>query len=158
MTEPVTRDRTYNYRIDEQGAWTCEANPINDPDLCRILPRSLFKDDDGCFWVRCEGEVHPVRVEDAPLVVKAVDLEIDETGLARVELNLADGRRVPLTDSLRVGRGGALYARVGKQGLWARFERPPFVELTRFLEEDQGRYFLTIGGRRFVIDKPEERP
>jgi len=95
----------YDYHIDRHGNWFCEGNPVSDPALFRVLSRSLFAEGEG-FFVRCEGEVHPVRVDDAPLLVRYVHVRTDASGeLSGVRIELKDGRREDLdADSLLADR------------------------------------------------------
>ncbi len=145
----------YHYEIDRRGNWTCEGNPVTDPELVRLLSRSLFIKE-GAFFVRCEGEVHPVEVADAPLTVSGVNLEPDgRGGLLSAEVVLTDGRVFPLTDSLSASKDNFLYVKIGRWGLWARFRRRPYYELTAYLKETEGRYYIEAAGKRFFIGRRE---
>lgn len=149
----------YDYCIDEQGKWICEGNPVDDPDLFRLLSRSLFEER-GRYFIRCEGEIHPVKVADAPLWVRYVHVECDPQGnLRHVEIELHDGRREPLAaETLTVEKGEALYCLATHRGLRTRFGKVAYYELTKYLnmEEDSGRFFFAISGRRyFVRSMPE---
>ncbi|MBC7358907.1 MAG: DUF1285 domain-containing protein [Desulfacinum sp.] len=140
----------YDYFIDEHGRWFCEGNPVEDRDLFRLLSRSLFERD-GRYFVRCEGEVHPVRVADAPLWVRYVFVEKTETGsIRRIRILLEDGREEPLRPETLMIRGdSALYCRATRKGLPARFAKTAYYELAAHLDWDEAAdvYSLTVGGR-----------
>lgn len=143
----MTRDRSYDYYIDAQGAWFCEGNPVTDRELMSRLSCSLRPDGPG-YKIVCEGEVHPVRAADAPLTVASVDLG-PEGG--PVGLTLTDGRRFDLPDNLLVGPDNVLYARLGRHNLLARFERRPYYELTKRLAEDEAGFFIPNGSGKCYI-------
>jgi len=150
------RGRVYDYRIDEQGAWFCQGNPVTDQDLHRLLSRSLFRDEGG-YFIRCQGEVHPVAVADAPLLIAALESSPDGNGgLAEARIRLSDGRVLRLDGPLLVSAQNVLYARLGRRKLLARFARQPFYELTRYLERDGRGYFVRVGGRRLDIEDRDE--
>lgn len=156
MTKPDITDRCYHYKIEADGGWWCENNPVGDQDLFRQLSRSLFARD-GRYFVRCQGEVHPVEVVDAPLMVADVDFASDAEGrLIGATLHLADGRAYPLTDSLTASDDNRLYALVGPRSLRAAFDRQAYYRLTTLLAQDGDRFYIPVGGRNFYIapDRP----
>jgi hypothetical protein len=160
MTQSQQRHR-YDYFVDEHGSWFCEGNPVTDEQLFRVLSRSLIEKDGG-YFIRCEGEVHPVRVADAPLWVRYVYPRKDTEGqLTEVELELQDGRREPLLpETLSVAPGfAALYCLTTPRRLKTRFGKVAYYELARYIEEDQGAgtYYLEIDGARFDIGLYSER-
>ncbi len=150
--ETIIRERVYDYRITAQGNWICQGNPVNDPDLACLLSRSLSADPKGGFLVRCQGEVHPVRVEDAPLRVDGLEIRTDTQGRpVRVELILADGRVFGLSDNLTVSDSNRLYLTLMELGLEALFSRRAYYELTRYMDQDNHGYYIPLAGERFYI-------
>ena len=147
----------YDYYIDAGGNWFCEGNPVVDEELYRLLSRSLFEQD-GRHFVHCEGEIHHVRVADAPLWVRYVHLRSDSRGqLQSVDIELRDGRREPLAaDTLTVAHDEALYCRATRRGLKARFGKVAYYELTRQLHMDpgSGTFYFIIADQRYDI-RPE---
>lgn len=146
--------RVYDYAIDEHGDWYCEGNPVTDRGLFQRLSRSLIEQD-GRYFIRCEGEVHPVRVADAPLWVRHVHLKTDDHGrLIRVDLELQDGRCEPLkAETLTQVNQQALYCLATSRRLRARFGKTAYYELTRHLRMDEpGEFFyFLINGRRYEL-------
>lgn len=140
----------YDYYIDAHGNWFCEGNPVTDPELFRMLSRSLFEKD-GRYYLRCEGEVHPVRIADAPLWVRYVFLHEDPDGALRsVDIQLEDGRRETLRpETLCVKGDNALYCLATRRNLLARFGKSAYYELASrlVLEPDTGTYTITVSGR-----------
>jgi uncharacterized protein len=148
---------SYDYYIDEHGNWFCQGNPVLDLQLFRLLSRSLFERH-GHHFIRCEGEVHPVRVADAPLWIRYVHLYAGPQGeLQRVEIELHDGRKEDLAAAtLTTSQNHALYCRAIRRRLKARFGKIAYYELTRHLQmaSDGRSFFFMIGGKRYDI-RPE---
>lgn len=144
----------YDYYIDGHGNWFCEGNPVTDPELFRMLSRSLFEKD-GRYYLRCEGEVHPVRTADAPLWVRHVFIEQEAGGALRsVDIQLEDGRREPLrVETLSVKGDNALYCLATRKNLLARFGKWAYYELASHLslDSDLGTYTLTVSGRTYRL-------
>ncbi|MEJ5347709.1 MAG: hypothetical protein WHS46_03350 [Desulfosoma sp.] len=148
----------YDYFIDAHGNWFCEGNPVTDPELFRMLSRSLFERD-GRYYVRCEGEVHPVRVADAPLWVRYVFLDEDTDGnIQAVHIQLEDGRREALRpETLSVRAESALYCLATRKNLLARFAKPAYYELaSRLVYDSQSqKYVLQVAGQSYrLTDRP----
>ena len=147
----------YDYYIDAHGNWFCEGNRVVDQQLLRVLSRSLYAQGAG-FFVRCEGEVHPVRVADAPLWIRYVHLQKDERGeLIRIEIELTDGRREDLDgETLSIANEQALYCLATHRRLKARFGKVAYYELARHVQtDDEGSsFYFVINGRRCNV-QPE---
>jgi len=153
MTD-LDQKHTYDYHVDAHGNWFCEVNPVTDRRLFRMLSRSLFEQG-GRYFIRCEGEVHPVRVADAPLWIRYVHLEKNRQGrLIRVDVELEDGRTEPLAaDTITVADNRALYCLATRSRLRARFGKVAYYELTQHLQTDDegGSFYFVINGRCFNI-------
>lgn len=149
---PQHQRHVYDYFIDEHGKWFCEGNPVEDPELFRLLSRSLFEKDGG-YFIKCEGEVHPVRTADAPLWVRYIHPRTTADGMHQeVEIELEDGRREPLDpETLRVRGERALYCRATRKRLLARFGKVAYYELARYIDLDQDGFYIVLGGRRYPI-------
>ncbi|SFM66079.1 DUF1285 domain-containing protein [Thermodesulforhabdus norvegica] len=154
MKIPEGQKHVYDYYIDEHGQWFCEGNPVLDRQLLRMLSRSLFEEE-GKYFLRCEGEIHPVRVADAPLWVRYVHIQLsDDGGIETLEIELTDGRKEELrVDTLRIKDNRALYCLATKKNLKARFSKTAYYELARYIEwdEDTRRYFVQISGKKYYI-------
>jgi uncharacterized protein len=72
-----------------------------------------------------------------------------------VTLVLSDESEEPLApETLRVGAGDALYAKVKGGKFAARFSRHAQTALAPILHEDQGALRLSVGGREYPIPAP----
>jgi hypothetical protein len=104
---------------------------------------------DGKFRVMCQGETCYLEPADVPYVVQDIDLK---PGL--VELIFPGNYREKLDpQTLRVGKDNVLYCKVRGGAFDARFNRKPYFELARLVEEDTRahRYVLKLGERRYPI-------
>jgi hypothetical protein len=150
----------YHYFIDEEGNWYCDGQPVEDRELAAFLSRCLVERG-GNYLVACEGEVHPVTVADAPLVVRHVHRHVGAGGqLEGAEIELGDGRREMLDgETLEISPQHILYCRATAQGLRARFRRPAYYELMRHLEMEGEfeKFYVAIGGRRYPIHPTREK-
>lgn len=153
MADPDQK-HVYDYYIDEQGNWFCEGNPVADQKLFRLLSRSLFREN-GKYFIRCEGEVHPVRTADVPLWIRYVHVVKDTVGnLMEVEIELEDGRREPLAaDTLSVTGNEALYCLATRRRLKARFGKVAYYEFTQYMQSDDNAasFYFIIDGRRYPL-------
>jgi uncharacterized protein len=155
----TNQQHIYDYAIDGFGRWFCEGNLVSDALLFRMLSRSLFCRN-GVYFVRCEGETHPVRVADVPLWIRYVHVRTNQDGtgtgtLEGVDIELEDGRREALAaETLSVGREGtALYTVATPRRLPARFGKAAYYEMARYLHQDSetGPFYVVIGGKRFDL-------
>jgi hypothetical protein len=150
----MNQRHSYDYYIDEHGDWFCEGNPVVEEPLFRMLSRSLFERD-GRYFVQCEGELHPVRVADAPLWIRYVHVRTDPQGnLLAVDIELQDGRRESLdAPTLTVAHGQALYCRATRRHLKTRFGKVAYYELTRHLQMDtaETNFYFIIANQRHDI-------
>jgi hypothetical protein len=138
-------------RFASDGRWYADGEPVLHERLARLLSRYLRRKANGGgyeIWIdeRCHADV---EVEDTPYVVTAVDNEPD--GQFYIDLN--DGTTELLdADSLQVSRENVLSCRVKNGGARARFLRPAYYQLTRFIEDaGNGRFQLRCGGGTHVI-------
>jgi len=134
------------------GDWWCDGWPVDDLELRDQLSAQLFGRG-GELLVRCEDEEHPVAFQDAPLFVRDVDCTVGvDGGVSSVEILLHDGRREALrAGTLGVDADHRLFCLAGPAPLQALFFRPAYYRLMDHLDEENGRFFLTIAGRRYEI-------
>jgi uncharacterized protein len=131
------------------GNWYTDEERIDNPRIALLFSQSIRRNPDGSYFLQVGDERAPITVEDTPYVVKA--LEDDELGGFILVLN--DGSREPLDPAtIEVGRDNVLYARVKEGASRARFLRSAYYHLSdRFEADEQGRFFLTIAGKRHPI-------
>lgn len=135
-------------RFGRDGEWYGDGERIANPRIAKLFSRSVVREPDGSFALRMGEERAPIEVEDTPFVV--VGVEGDPERGFRVQLN--DDSEEPLAaETLRHGADHALYCRVKGGELEARFMRPAYYELARWIEPGDGGFRLPVAGRRFAI-------
>lgn len=149
---------TISFRRD--GAWYADDERIRNSRIQLLFSRSLRADDrEGApdlprytGWLLDVGvDRQPVLVEDTPLVVTGVDGD-PERGF---EIRTNDGESGALEmETLEIGDDEVLYCSVdrGARGrMRARFLRPAYYRLARFVEWEEGRPVLRSMGKTHVI-------
>lgn len=80
-------------RIDKEGTWYADYNPIIHRKISKLFAENLQKDENGGFQVCLGNESMQVEVEEKPFVVAEI---VPEDGTLRIVL--ADGRDIELPD------------------------------------------------------------
>jgi uncharacterized protein len=142
--------------IDKDGRWFQNGAEIIHPEIYREFNRMLERTSDGGYRVRMGQEICRVEVEDAPFVVTAVSR--DEQGHVSMELN--DGGREMLDPKcLWIGKENVPYCRVKGDSFHARFSRPAYYQLAKFIvTDDEKEFFLLIDGKRHKISMDSNKP
>ncbi len=152
----------YTISFRKDGAWYADDERIRNSRIQLLFSRSLRRDDrQGApdlprytGWLLDVGvDRQPVLVEDTPLVVTGVDGSPDDGFVVSTN----DGESGPLDcASLVIGHGDVLYCTVdrGERGLLpARFGRPAYYRIARFVEAKGGRPVLRSSGHEYPLDR-----
>jgi hypothetical protein len=141
----------YAISFRPDGRWYADEEAIENARIALLFSRNLRPDGKGGWVIDLGIDRQAVTVTDTPLVVVSVAGD-PGTGF-RVRTN--DGVEDELScASLRVGRGDVLYCEVdrGARGVMrARFLRPAYYELARWISDDGGRAVLRCRGRAFPL-------
>jgi uncharacterized protein len=138
--------------IDKEGRWFQNGAEIIHVLIYQQFNQMLEKSQDGFYQVRLGREICRVEVEDAPFVVRRV-LDNPDGGLS-VELN--DGTVEPFApEHFWIGDSNVPYTMVKNQEFHARFSRPAYYQLARFISSDEAgtEFFLNIDGQRWPVEK-----
>lgn len=140
--------RTYYYLIDKEGRLWIEGTELRDPQVLKFFLKRLKKSPGGGFLVECMGEKNLIQAEDVPYVVQSI-----EVGKNNIQLVFPGNYRETLDPhTLFVGLENVLYCKVRSGQFTARFNRKPYLELTRLIEREKGKgYFLKWQGESFPI-------
>jgi hypothetical protein len=123
----------YELRIDREGRWFHEGVEIVREDIRNYFSRHLVRDENGGYVVRIGDDECAVTVDDAPFVV----VRVEGSPSDRLSLLLNDGGRVLLEPrTIEFRQSNIPYCRV-RGGLDARFSRPAYYQLTKFIEHDE---------------------
>ena len=137
-------------RIAKDGTWWHEGGRIRRERLVRLFSALLICEDDEYFLIT-PAEKARIQVEDRALHVVFVEVT-DESATAIT----ADGRCLLLGSEhpLRFTDldGVSVPEVYANHGLWARFSRNAFYELTRHLEEnEEGQLCLRLAGQSYPV-------
>jgi hypothetical protein len=126
-------------RFGRDGRWYADGQVITNPRIADLFARHVRRRPEGGYMLRIADEQAPILVEDTPYVVTAAELHPD--GTLWVELN--DRTREPLDPgTLRVGAGDVLYCSVKGGREPARFLRPAYYQIARYISAAEPDTFV----------------
>lgn len=122
-------------RFGRDGVWYADGEPIANRRIADLFSRHVRRRADGGYMLLIGEESAPIAVDDTPYVVIGAELGVD--GALRIDLN--DGTRELLVpETLRCGAGEVLYCEVKAGSERARFLRPAYYQLARYVSETEG--------------------
>ncbi len=142
--------------VDEEGNWFFRGSPIVREDILQLFYDHLRLSPEGHYLIEWQGSVYPIEVADTPFVVGRVDAEGGEDFPHTLWLTL---RHIPQPerlepDTLFVGRAHVLYCVIRNGTVPARFSRPAYYQIVRWIDENSGGYVLSLHGNTFPIRVP----
>src|SRR5689334_18015209 len=149
LAPPPGTSRESTIRLDADGKFWHDGERVDHPALERALHGWIaLHPDDGRFILTNGYDWTYFQVDDAPYTVRALRVNPES-----VTLILSDETEEPLApETLHVGRGDALYAKVKGGKFAARFSRHAQTALAPILHEDKpGALRLSVGGRDYAI-------
>ncbi len=138
--------------IDKEGRWFYQGLEMVRRDIVLLFYRHLHLDGQGQYLIRLDGEERYLEVEDTAFVVSRIDLEPHGEGGASFRIWLNDDSQEALNlDTLFVGKGNVLYCRVKEGRFPARFRRQAYYQLAEHVQEENGKYLVSLNGRSHLI-------
>jgi hypothetical protein len=152
--EVVERLRRSGIRIDREGAFQHEGEPVLHEGLRRALYRWLDRLPDGRTILRLDAERFVyVDVDDTPLVARAA--RIDGAPPQTITLALSDGTEARLyPETLTIDGAGIMRCVVGPRGLAARLATSAATVVAELIQERPGGPALIVGNRAFPLGCP----
>jgi hypothetical protein len=146
--EMLERLRRSGIRIDRDGEFQHEGEPVRHEGLRQALFRWLDRLPDGRYVLRLDAQRFAyVDVDDTPLVARSARLDGD-----RVSLGLSDGSEEVLDPAtLSVDGLGVMRCRVRGGRLEARLSSSAAVVVGELIEGDLARPVLRLGGQVFPV-------
>lgn len=142
--------------VDEEGDWYHKGAPIVRKDILEIFYSNLELTPGGLYVIRLKNEECYIEVADTPFVVQQVNVspsspDSDKTFLITLK-NTGEIERLDLS-TLWVGKDNVLYCLVKDGRFPARFSRPAYYQLAKYIEEDtdEERYFIRCNGDKHYI-------
>jgi uncharacterized protein len=151
----LERLRRSGIRIDREGRFIHEGEPVRHAGLRRALFRWLDRLDDGRYVLRLDAQRFAyLDVDDTPLVVQAVRLDGDA-----VALQLSDGSDEALdADTLTVDDQGILRCWVRGRRLEARLATSAAATLAERITETAQGLALSSRGRWWPLARRSGSP
>ena len=131
MTQPQQASGEHYFRIDTEGKWFHNGDPINRAALVKLFSdKGLKRDEDGKYWMQSPYEKYPVEVEDVPFIVISYEKNKNTFTLTTnmnetVEIN--DKNRLELRNYAHAEQK-IPYIHV-RDGLYARLSRSVYYDL-----------------------------
>ncbi len=138
--------------IKSDGTWYHKGVPIIRKDIIKFFYEHMELDEKGRYIISWRNERCIVDVEDTAFFVQRVDKKGD--GFL---LYLSDETQEELDpETLYIGKENVLYCRVKDGKFPARFLRSAYYQIAEYIEEEDGKYFLTVKGKRYFIRHAED--
>jgi uncharacterized protein len=149
IAPPPGTSRESTIRLDAEGKFWHDGERVDHPSLEKALHGWIARHpDDGRFILTNGYDWTYFRVDDVPYTVRALSLSPEAVTLTLSD----DSEEALLPETLRVGRGDALYAKVKRGQFEARFSRHAQTALAPILEEAKdGSLRLRVGGREYAV-------
>jgi hypothetical protein len=146
--EVIERLRRSGIRIDRDGEFQHEGEPVRHEGLRQALFRWLDRLPDGRYVLRLDAQRFAyVDVDDTPLVARSARFDGEQ-----VWLGLSDGSEEVLDPvTLSVDGLGAMRCRVRGGRLEARLSSSAAVVVGELIEGDLSRPILRLGGQAFPV-------
>ena len=143
--------------IDKEGRWYHQGAEMIHREFIRLFYQNMELDSKGRYLINWENKPCYVEVGDTAFVVRRISYEEgNQDRESRIELSLSDDTKEALIpDSICVGRDNVLYCKVKSNSFPARFNRAAYYQLAEYIEEGDKTFFLSLNGRKYVIQVRE---
>jgi hypothetical protein len=148
-----------NIRIDKEGTWYYQGQPIINRNIYLYLNQCLSRDASGKYILSMGEEQCYLEVEDTPFVIQEVCLKSDAAGKPpALWVKLNDGTEEPLdAGSLRITADNVVYGMIKHAFSEARFTRAAWYQLADYVQQDRQGYYLSVNGVKTYLQQ-FERP
>jgi len=137
--------------IDREGRWFHKGAEMINRDIIRFFYDHMEMEESGRYVIMRGEEQCFLDVEDTAFVVQRVGF-LEDGGAQSFQLYLSDDTQEPLLpETLFVGEENVLYCKVKHGKFPARFHRPAYYQLAEFVQEEGGRFYLPLNGKKYGI-------
>lgn len=139
--------------IDKEGQWFHKGVEMVHREFIRLFYQNMELDEQGDYIISLGDDRCYVEVEDTAFVVWRVVFEDkNDSNESKFILYLSDDSREALSPlTLFLGDENVLYCKVKNQAFPARFCRAAYYQLAKYIEEEEGKYFLPLKGERYIL-------
>lgn len=137
--------------IDREGRWFHKGAEMIHRDIVRFFFAHMDLEESGRYVIRWGEECCFLEVEDTAFVVQKVEFQ-KRGSIEEIRIFLSDDTQEALRpETLFVGEANVLYCRVKEGRFPARFLRPAYYQIAEFVEEEDGRFYLPLNGRKHLV-------
>ncbi len=149
------REEGKDFRVDGKGRLLWRGVEVNHPLVKKYLLTLMDRDERG-VWLRSPGQEFGVQMEGTPFFVEALR-EVEKDGELGLEAILNDGTREVLDlSNLRIAPDNRVFCKIKGGKFEALFTLSAYWQLVRYLVEENGRYYLEVGSRRYPLEIEEK--
>lgn len=137
--------------IDKEGNWYQDGIPILHRWTYLYNNKLLRRDEESRYYIdEGRGRVY-AYVEDTPFVVKMIDKRNDG-----IYLILNDETEEKLDfNALWINEENIPYTKIKNGEFEARFSRPAYYEITKYLKQEGDRFYIELDGIEYPL-KPKK--
>jgi len=143
--------------IDKEGTWYHNGEKFTNEKIINFFSKSVNITADGEYVIHYGDYTYPIKVEDTPYFITGVIF--DGFGcFERIFLNLSSGETEELNcNTLYTKSNNALYCRIKKGTMPAKFKRSPSFNILERLEEDNnGNFYVRLCGQIIQLIQRDE--
>lgn len=138
--------------IDKDGNWYYLGTEATREEIIELFIKNLVKLGNNIFAIKWEDKYYRIEVEDVPLVVSSIEIEIEDNKIKEILLKLKYVK-APIKlnpEKLFIGKNNALYTIIEPQEIPAKFSRSAHFHMANMFNEDEaGKYYIEIDGKRY---------
>jgi hypothetical protein len=150
----MSQNEPYEIQIDKEGIWYFRGEEMIRKDIVHYFYEHLKAGEAGCFYIEVDDQRCLIGVEDVPYVITSVELiQPREEETPCFVIALTDGKTeiFNLDKPLRRGKDNVLYAQVKQGEFEARFSRPAYYQLCRYIECDPTNEAYVLKTNHFSV-------
>jgi uncharacterized protein len=141
-------------KIDKEGNWFFKNLPIINRKVFLFFNQQLRRDEKAGYVLRVGQETCKLKVEDTPFVVAGiefVDSVLGKESFFKIRINDETEETLDLK-SFYIAKDNIPYCLVKRERYPARFLRPPYYHLAKFIQqESEGRFFVLLNNTKHYI-------
>jgi hypothetical protein len=142
-------------KVDREGRIFWRNLEVTHHNVKRYLLSLMERDEEG-VWVKSNQQKMEVDLEDTPFYVEALREE-EQGGRLVLRAILNDGTEEILDiETLRVASDNKVYCRIKGGKFEALLSLSAYWQLTRYLVEDGGEYYLQLGSTKHPLRGNEQ--
>jgi hypothetical protein len=128
-------------KLDKDGIWYHNDVPFSHTGMIKLFNKSIVKTAEHNYILKIDKSEVPIDVEDVILWITDIEASIKRSELC-LFLSNETSQAINQTTELQI-INNELYCNISQEK--AKFTRKSFNHLTKYLAEENGKYFFQIG-------------